>query len=200
VLVNRQYTAFAVADRYSDLFAAGANSGRIYVVTDATTRTDATPLPPYTVPRSPGYISWLQFDPTQTSANFTARTLIATITTFGGPHVYKSIDSGATWNSIDGTGEAALPDIPVNSVAIDPTTSGAQRMFIGTDIGVFATTDGGLTWARENTGFANTRVGNLVIQRDKTTGNMVMYAFTHGRGTYKTTFAPGDYIFANGGD
>lgn len=196
---GRKFSAFAVGDGHPELLTTATNSGRIYVVTNATTRGAADPLPPFTIARSPGYVSWLQFDPTQTSFDLTARTLIATITTFGGPHVYKSVNSGATWASIDGTAGAALPDIPVNAVAIDPTTAGAQRIFIGTDIGVFVTTDGGLTWTRENIGFANTRVSNLVIQRG--TGNtMVLYAFTHGRGTYKTTFTQGEYIFANGFD
>src|SRR5262249_35459400 len=155
---TRRFSAFAVADKYPDLLAAATNSGRLYVVKDATTRASATALPAFTIARSPGYVAWLTFDPAQTSANFNTLTVIAVITPFGGPHVYKSVDSGLTWNSIDGTAGAALPDIPVDSVAIDPTTSGAQRIFIGTDIGVFVTTDGGLTWQRENTGFANTRV------------------------------------------
>jgi hypothetical protein len=197
---GRKFSAFAVADRYPNLLAAGANSGRIYVVTDATTRTAANALPAFSVARSPGYVSWLAFDPTQTFSDLTTHTLIATITTFGGPHVYKTVNSGASWTSIDGTAGAALPDIPVNSIAIDPTTTGTQRMFVGTDIGVFVTTDGGLTWTRENTGFANTRVSNLVIQLDPVAHDMVLYAFTHGRGTYKTTFPIGDYIFANGND
>jgi hypothetical protein len=196
---GREFSAFAIANSYPNLLSAATNSGRVYVTQTATTNTSATALPTFTVPRG-GYVAWLAFDPTQTFSNLGARTLIAVYTTFGGFHVFKSVNSGATWASIDGTTGAALPDIPVDSVAIDPTTSGAQRIFVGTDIGVFVTNDGGLTWTRENTGFANTRVSNLVIQHDQASTTMVLYAFTHGRSAYKTTFEPGDYIFANGGD
>jgi hypothetical protein len=196
--ITRKFSAIAVADRYPNLVATGVSDGSIYVLTNATTSTSANALPTPITPS--GYVSWLQFDPTQTFSNLAARTLIATSTTFGAAHVVKSVNSGASWTSIGGTVGAALPDIPVDCVAIDPTTSGAQRIFVGPDIGVFVTTDGGLTWTRENTGFANTRVSNLVIQRDAASGKMALYAFTHGRGVYRTTFEPGDYIFANGMD
>ncbi|HEX6832539.1 MAG TPA: hypothetical protein VF132_03305, partial [Rudaea sp.] len=152
------FSAFAVARYYSDLVAAGSSGGRIYVIKTATTNTSATPLPTFIAPRS-GYVASLAFDPTQTSSNLNAKTLIATYSTFGGgAHVFKSTNSGATFTPIDGTAGAALPDIPVSAIAIDPTTSGAQRIFIGTDIGVFVTTDGGQTWVRENTGAANTQI------------------------------------------
>jgi photosystem II stability/assembly factor-like uncharacterized protein len=193
---TRKFSAFAVPNYFPNLLAAGVSTGRVYMVPNATTRTSADLLPGFSVPT--GYISWLQFDPTETFSNLTTRTLIATSTVFGLPHVLRSDDSGATWTEINGTSGAELPDIPVDCVAIDPTTADAQRIFVGTDIGVFVTTDGGQTWNRENTGFANTRVSNLVIQRDAASGKMVLYAFTHGRGLYKTTFTPGDYIYANG--
>ena len=63
--------------------------------------------------------------------------------------MFQTVDGGATWTRIDLT----LPDMPVHSVVVHPTR--ASTLYIGTDLGVFVTTDGGGTWMRENTGFAN---------------------------------------------
>jgi hypothetical protein len=60
----------------------------------------------------------------------------------GGKHVYKTTNlSGATttWTAI-GT---SLPDVPVNAIAVDPTNT--NIVYLGTDVGVFASTDGGTT-------------------------------------------------------
>jgi photosystem II stability/assembly factor-like uncharacterized protein len=110
----------------------------------------------------------------------------ATYSTFGGQHVYKSTDAGATWASIDGAGETAIPDIPVHCIAVDLEDS--QRLYLGTDIGVFVSTDGGANWARENTGFANVITESLAI--GSAGANNVLFAFTHGRGVWKVTLGP----------
>ena len=47
---------------------------------------------------------------------------------------------------------------------------------------VFVSLDGGLNWARENTGFANVIVEALVI---KNTPTRFIYAFTHGRSLFR---------------
>ena len=75
-----------------------------------------------------------------------------------------------------------LPDVPAHTIAIDPMNT--QRLFVGTDVGVFISTDGGANWARENTGFANVIVEALVI---KNTAPRYIYAFTHGRSTFRAT-------------
>ena len=53
----------------------------------------------------------------------------------------------------------AIPNIPAHSVAIDPNDN--QRIYVGTDLGVFVSLDGGANWARETTGFSNTVVESL---------------------------------------
>jgi len=211
---GRQFSAFAVAPNLPDLVLAGTNSGRVYSLTGATAATSATVAPGFALPRSlnAAYVSSFAFDPTQNGADATKRTAVVTSSSFndGGAtpqeaHVLKSTDSGATWTGIDGmtaTGPSpnGLPDIPVNTAVIDPTTANAQRIYVGTDIGVFVTTDGGASWTRENTGFANVSVRKLLIQLNPTTKQYELFAFTHGRGTFKTVVQRGDYIFANGFD
>jgi hypothetical protein len=48
--------------------------------------------------------------------------------------------------------------------------------------------DGGATWARENTGFANTVVEALAIGSVGSTLNL--FAFTHGRGAWRVPLGP----------
>ncbi len=124
------------------------------------------------------YVSWISPDPVA------AGTVYATISTLndatGSGHVFKSTDFGATWVNLDGTGVTGLPDVPAHTIAIDPLNT--QRLYVGTDVGVFISTDGGANWARENTGFANVVVEALVI---KNTAPRYIYAFTHGRSTFR---------------
>lgn len=108
--------------------------------------------------------------------------LYATYGGFGGSHLYRSIDgAGRRWRSIDGD----LPDIPVHSVVVDPDND--QRIFIGTDLGVFVTTDGGVTWAQEIAGFGNIVTEWLLLQEEG--AKLMLYAFTHGRGAWRVQVA-----------
>src|SRR5215471_9227840 len=127
-----------------------------------------------------GFVSWLAFDPNNADVAY------ATYSTFGGTHVWKSTDAGASWTGIDGLGETGIPDVPVHSVAVDPSNS--QRLYVGTDVGVFVSLNGGSTWARENTGFANTVVESLAI--GSFGNNLALFAFTHGRGAWRVTLGP----------
>ncbi|MEZ5456658.1 MAG: hypothetical protein R3F04_11200 [Lysobacteraceae bacterium] len=137
-------------------------------------------------PRS-GWVSSLTFDPADANLAY------ATYSTFGGAHVWRSVDAGATWTAIDGVGNGALPDIPVHHLVVDP--GNRQRLYIGTDIGVFVTLDGGQHWARESGGFANVIVERLAIGPGPTSGSpMHLYAFTYGRGAWRVPLSSLDGI------
>jgi uncharacterized protein (TIGR03437 family) len=128
-----------------------------------------------------GYISWLAFDPHNKNIAY------ATVSTFGVKHVWRSVDAGVTWTSIDGEGPNAFPDVPAHCIVVDPTNT--ARLYVGSDAGVFISVDGGATWAVENTGFANTVVESLAI--NTVNGVSSLYAFTHGRGAYRVTLGAG---------
>ena len=123
------------------------------------------------------YNSWLAFDPTNKNVAY------ATYSTFGVPHVWKSIDAGAAWTNISGSGNTGIPDIPVLSIVVDPTNT--SRLYVGTDLGVFTSIDGGANWMVENTGFANVSTEALAILGTN------LYAFTHGRGAYRVSLVGG---------
>lgn len=107
--------------------------------------------------------------------------MYATYAGFGGAHVWKSSDEGLTWVVLDGIGDGSIPDIPVHALVADPSRPG--RLFLGTDLGVFVSLDGGNHWAVENTGFANVVTEALALSNGP--NGYALFAFTHGRGAWR---------------
>jgi len=172
--MNGQVSALAVAPGRPDVLIGGTNSGEIVRGQNVL----ASPAGVAWTKRTPrdGYVSSIAFDPTS------ADVVYATYGGFGGgAHVWKSADGGANWTPLDGTGEGALPDIPMHSIAVDPARS--QRLFLGTDLGLFVSTDGGAHWMIENSGFSAV-VTETVFVAQGALGPAV-YAFTHGRGAWR---------------
>jgi hypothetical protein len=128
-----------------------------------------------------GFVSWIAYDP------ISPEVVYASYAGFGGPHLWRSGDGGSSWQPMDGSGDSALPDIPVHSVVVDPTDP--QRLYLGTDLGVFTSQDGGEHWAVENTGFATAVTEALALGSDAA-GTPWLFAFTHGRGAFKVALGP----------
>jgi len=195
-LTGGSITAIAIAPTNSNIVINGAASGQLRRTTIGVTANAAsvlatTWLQSFT-PRGNGNgtISWVEYDPTN------ALNVWATISNFNGTpnaqgtsagHVFKSADGGATWTLADGTqtpgNQSAIPDIPAHSVVVDPNDN--QRIYVGTDLGVFVSLDGGQNWARETTGFSNVVVESLSVLNNN--GVTTLFAFTHGRGAFKVT-------------
>jgi subtilisin-like proprotein convertase family protein len=199
---TERFSAFAVAPGNSNHVLFGTTNGQICRLTNATTSTNATALANCTQPSGAGRtISWLAFAPNGPTGDNT-RIAFATVSNFGGNHLYRSSDGGQTWASIDGTAATAgrFPDIPAHSIVADGVYPAGERLYVGSDLGVFVSIDSGANWARENAGFANTVVEALQLSnrtigtgapeeagggvRAPATGRL--YAFTHGRGVFRT--------------
>ncbi|HEY7833867.1 MAG TPA: hypothetical protein VIG30_09880 [Ktedonobacterales bacterium] len=95
-------------------------------------------------------------------------------------HIFKStnaLSGSPTWTDIAGS----LPsNYPVNSSVI--YYSGATRVIVvGTELGVFFTTNDGGSWTALNNGLPNANVVQLAIDSAHTT----IAAFTHGRGEWR---------------
>ncbi len=111
--------------------------------------------------------------------------------TFGGyepDNVWYTPDAGNTWENRSGTAPYNLPVLQVNTVRFHPSNS--NWVYIGTDLGVFATQDKGSNWSvvtnyGENEGPVNTEVSELFWQGDE-----FLIAATHGRGMYRTAGPP----------
>jgi hypothetical protein len=95
--------------------------------------------------------------------------------TFGGysrGNIWKTTDGGATWSNIGN----ALPEAPVRSVTIHPRKE--DFIYIGTEVGVFASEDGGANWSPTNEGPTNCSVDDLFWM------GQTLVCATHGRGMF----------------
>ncbi len=98
---------------------------------------------------------------------------------YGTGHVYQTLDAGATWKDVSTT----LPDIPVNALCVNPENE--KVMFAGTDIGVFATFNGGQSWFPYGKGLPRAPVLDMKIYEEKN----VLRIATHGRSMWEVDIA-----------
>jgi hypothetical protein len=137
----------------------------------------------------------LAFDPTN------ANVLYVTISGFdegtpGQPgHVFKTsnaLASSPTWVNV-----TPPVDIPHNTIVVDP--SNPNIVYVGTDLGVWQSPDGGATWAHMGPEIGMPNVAVFELQINDTTHQLV--AFTHGRGAFEISTAapPADRDFNGDG-
>ena len=107
-------------------------------------------------------------------------------------HVFRCSATLLTCADVSGTAAGALPNIPVNALVVDPLDPGSDTLYIGTDVGVFATTDGGVTWLPDfpatppaQNGLPNVAVLSLALQP----AARILRAGTHGRGAWDLQLA-----------
>ena len=108
-------------------------------------------------------------------------------------YLWRSKDRGKTWADIssvnvkDATGArytAGIPGGPINVVREDPENP--DILYVGTDVGVYVSTDGATTWQALANGLPSTFVHDLIIHpRDD-----IMVIATHGRGMYAMDVRP----------
>lgn len=94
-------------------------------------------------------------------------------------HLFRSTDGGTTW--IDASGRFValnLPDVPTSAVAISDIHS--EQAYVGTDVGVFRTVDGGTSWTAWQDGLP--RVPVVELKFNKPLNRVV--AGTMGRGIF----------------
>ena len=114
---------------------------------------------------------------------FNSSDVIVSFSTAAGDALWRSTNAGSSWANIGSTGNFPLPDSPVHTVTFHPTNT--SWVYVGTDVGVFATEDGGLNWSRTTSypgseGPANTMVSDLFWSGED------LIAATYGRGMYRT--------------
>jgi hypothetical protein len=80
-----------------------------------------------------------------------------------------------TWSAM-GNG---IPSIPIDAFVVDPDDS--NRLFAGTDIGVYLSEDGGANWSPYGTGLPRVAVFDMAIQPTSRTLRIA----THGRGVWE---------------
>jgi len=103
----------------------------------------------------------------------------AAFVTFGGygsgAKIAMTTDLGQTWTDVTGD----LPRQPVNTMVVDPDDPDAW--YIGTDVGVWTSIDGGARWMPYDAALPNAVVSDLEIRRS----TRKLVAGTYGRGTWE---------------
>jgi photosystem II stability/assembly factor-like uncharacterized protein len=118
-----------------------------------------------------GAVTQIVVDPTSSATAF--------VTTNGG-RVWRTTNWGTTWQNITGD----LPPLPVNTIALDHAAGTANpTLFVGTNVGVYATADpgGASHWTRYGIGLPDVQV--LDLQFEAGTGRLA--AGTYGRGVWE---------------
>lgn len=143
----------------------GAERAGIYLSKDG-----GTSWTNITGPQPDRYPTDVVVDPTDDA------TVYVTWNGFGVPHVWKSEDYGQTWTNIS----LGLPDLPVNAIAVDSLAP--SHLYLGTDLGVMVSMDGGRNWERWDQDLPeSTLVYDLVISP----ANRKLICATHGLGVYQ---------------
>ena len=106
----------------------------------------------------------------------TPSTVYAGFGGYAGGNLYRTTNAGASWTNIHGN----LPAVPIYSIVGHPTKP--SFLYVGTEVGVFASEDGGATWSTTNDGPANVAVVKLFWLN-----NTTLVAATHGRGMFTAT-------------
>ena len=95
-------------------------------------------------------------------------------------NLWETLDNGTTWHAIDGAGAGQLPALPISCVVMHPVLT--ELLFVATDLGLFHSTNGGVSWAPIAGGPENVCIEQLVWK----TGRELL-CVTHGRGVYLAT-------------
>ncbi len=121
-----------------------------------------------------GSVLALEIDPTNSQVAYAVRDA------FGGGHVFKTTNGGASWTDISGN----LPDLPTNTIKVGKTSSG-DVLYIGNDDGVYSSSDGGAHWSRLGDGLPHAQVVELALNPTLE----ILAAGTHGRGMFELSLA-----------
>jgi len=168
-------SAIAVAPSDPKTIYVGTSDGNVQVTSNqGRTWTNVTrpPLPNR-------WVSRIAVDPHNPQVAYVVFNGFNTHTPNSPGHVFKTTNRGGTWQDISGN----LPDIPVLSIALDPDHPGT--LYVGTDVGVFRTTDDGRHWSLFGTGLPTVAVVDLVFHAPSRT----LIAATHGRSVYRISLS-----------
>ena len=100
----------------------------------------------------------------------------------GAVRVIKAVAVGDDWANATFTPmQTGLPDLPVTRVYIDPRDASRATIYAATHVGVYRTTNGGVSWEPFSNGLPTVRVNDIYMPPD---GSFMRIA-TYGRGIWE---------------
>lgn len=175
--------AIAIAPGNSDLVYVGHNNGAIFKSTNATA---ATPTWTAVAGVPARYVNRIVIDPTNNNNVWVA------LGGYNADCLWRSTNGGTTWTQRVGTAPYNLPAAPAYGVAVHPNNS--NRLYVGTEVGVYSSADGGATWTTSEEGPANVCVEEVVFMHNSTSKLLIG---TYGRGAF-TAEVPNPAAFVSG--
>ena len=149
----------------------GRRDGTVFfTTTGSSTPTQLTGIPTK-------YIARVKFDPTNKNIAYVALGGYFGATNSASSHVWKVTDLNTI--PVVTAVNSGLPDVPVNAFAVDPANG--NNLYAGTDIGVFASTNGGTSWGPYGSDLPVVAVFGMEVQP---TARKLRVA-THGRGMWE---------------
>jgi hypothetical protein len=131
------------------------------------------------------------------TSDATGRTAYAAIMGFFVSHVWKTADAGSSWTDFT----ANLPDSPANAVFVD---AAASTVYVGTDVGVFASSTASPGWTEVGPALGSVATGYLpnvavtALHVFNSGGTKKLRASTYGRGIWEFTLTQGpDFQFVS---
>ena len=167
-------SAIAISPQNDSVRIVGLDGGSVFRTT-----TGSSVLADVTGPIPRTYIARAVIDPNNADIAY------VTLDSYGlpaGEHVWKTTNLSAatpTWVQA-GSG---IPDVPVNAFVVDKSNS--NNLYAGTDIGVYASTDGGNSWNVFGTGLPRVAVFDMAIENT----NHILRIATHGKGIWEISIA-----------
>jgi hypothetical protein len=160
-----------------------ASSNRVFVSTNALASTVGPPsgvvFQDITGDLPTRFVTRVAFDPSDATVAY------ATLAGYGGGHVFRKTITTFSWTDI-----SPPVDVPVRAIALDGSTVPAV-VYIGTDLGVMRTADGGSSWAVvDDPHLPNVAVSDLEINSQAG----VLRAATWGRGVFELAAPTGPAI------
>jgi len=150
--------------------------GEVYVIRSTNGGVDWTPTAIHAAPFPLRFVWDIGVMPNDSAH------IIAVVSGYGSGHVWSAVvppNGVAAWTDVSGSGASGFPDVPANSLVIDPAAP--STYYVGTDIGVFRTTNAGGIWSNFGQGLPNTAVFDLRLHGP----SQLLRAATHGRGIWE---------------